>query len=91
MIRSDLIARIAEQNPHLYARNVERVVNAILDRITDALADRDRVGPQSFATLLKLRAELRRNLVQEAQAQKQAPQAQEVSPTPKAARPRHVT
>jgi hypothetical protein len=48
------------------------------------------LGPQSFDTLLKLRAELRRDPVQDAQAQKQAPQVQnEVPPTPKAGRPRH--
>ena len=33
MIRSELIDRIAAQNPHLYARDVERVVGAILDRV----------------------------------------------------------
>lgn len=39
MIRSELVTRIAEQNPHLYARDVEAVVDAILDRIGDALAN----------------------------------------------------
>ena len=37
MIKSELILRIAEQNPHLYARDVEVVVNTILDTITAAL------------------------------------------------------
>ncbi|MCJ2065387.1 integration host factor subunit beta [Methylobacterium sp. J-088] len=48
MIRSDLVARIAEQNPHLYARDVEAVVDAILDRVADALADGDRVELRGF-------------------------------------------
>ena len=51
MIRSDLIARIAEQNPHLYAKDVERVVDAILDRIAGALAKDDRVELRDFGSL----------------------------------------
>ena len=38
MIKSELVLKIAEQNPHLYQRDVENIVNAILDTITDALA-----------------------------------------------------
>ena len=30
MIKSELVRRIAEQNPHLYAEDIEIVVNAIL-------------------------------------------------------------
>jgi integration host factor subunit beta len=43
MIKSELILRIAEQNPHLYEREVELVVNTILGRISGALAAGDRV------------------------------------------------
>jgi len=43
MIKSELILRIAEQNPHLYEKDVEAVVNTILDRISNALADGGRV------------------------------------------------
>ena len=43
MIKSELILRIAEQNPHLYERDVEAVVNLILGRISDALVAGDRV------------------------------------------------
>jgi integration host factor subunit beta len=50
MIRSELIARIAEQNPHLFAKDVEAVVAAILDRITGALVDGDRVELRDFGT-----------------------------------------
>ncbi|MCJ2084637.1 HU family DNA-binding protein [Methylobacterium sp. E-005] len=48
MIRSELVARIAEQNSHLYAKDVERVVAAILDRMAGALADGDRVELRDF-------------------------------------------
>ena len=48
MIKSELIARIAEQNPHLFVRDVEAVVRTILDRIALALADGDRVELRDF-------------------------------------------
>ena len=48
MIRSELVARIATRNPHLYAKDVEWVVDAILDRMADALADGDRVELRDF-------------------------------------------
>ena len=48
MLKSELIARIAEQNPHLYERDVEAIVNAILDTITTALARGDRVELRGF-------------------------------------------
>ncbi|GJE15205.1 integration host factor subunit beta [Methylobacterium longum] len=50
MIRSELVARIAAQNPHLFASEVEAVVDAILDRIAGALADGDRVEVRDFGT-----------------------------------------
>ena len=48
MIKSELIDKLAEANPHLYHRDVERVVNTILDGITDALAAGDRVELRGF-------------------------------------------
>lgn len=48
MIRSELIARIVGQNPHLFAKDVEDVVAAILDRIAAALAAGDRVELRDF-------------------------------------------
>jgi integration host factor subunit beta len=38
MIRSELIQKLADENPHLYQRDVERIVNAIFEEITEALA-----------------------------------------------------
>lgn len=48
MTRSELIARIAQQNPHLYHRDVERIVTTIFDEITDALCEGDRVELRGF-------------------------------------------
>jgi integration host factor subunit beta len=48
MIKSELVQRIAEQNPHLYQRDVEKTVNAILDEIVMALARGDRVELRGF-------------------------------------------
>jgi integration host factor subunit beta len=48
MIKSELVQRIAENNPHLYLRDVENIVNAILDEVTNALARGDRVELRGF-------------------------------------------
>ncbi|MGD9802577.1 MAG: integration host factor subunit beta [Hyphomicrobiaceae bacterium] len=48
MIKSELIQRIAASNPHLYHRDVERIVNVIFDEIVDALARGDRVELRGF-------------------------------------------
>ena len=37
MIKSELVRRSPGQNPHLYQRDVENIVNAILNEITEAL------------------------------------------------------
>ena len=48
MIRSELIQKISDDNPHLYQRDVERIVNTIFDEITDAMARGDRVELRGF-------------------------------------------
>ena len=48
MIKSELILRIAEQNPHLYEREIEAIVNTILGRISDAMVAGDRVELRGF-------------------------------------------
>ncbi len=48
MIKSELIQNIAAANPHLYHRDVERIVNVIFDEIVDALARGDRVELRGF-------------------------------------------
>ena len=48
MTKSELIARLAEANPHLYQRDVERIVSTIFDEIAEALARGDRVELRGF-------------------------------------------
>lgn len=48
MIKSELVQRIAAAHPHLYQRDVEQIVNAILDEVTEALARGDRVELRGF-------------------------------------------
>ncbi|MCE0505168.1 integration host factor subunit beta [Roseivivax sp. GX 12232] len=48
MIRSELIQKIADENPHLYQRDVERIVNTIFEEITGAMARGDRVELRGF-------------------------------------------
>ncbi|MCA3563649.1 MAG: integration host factor subunit beta [Methylocystis sp.] len=48
MIKSELVLKIAERNPHLYHRDVETIVNTVLNTITDALRKGDRVELRGF-------------------------------------------
>src|SRR3954466_4239787 len=63
MIRSELVARITAQNPHLYEKDCEAVVNAILGKIADALAAGERVEIRGFGSfsVKDLRARQGRN------------------------------
>ncbi len=58
MIKSELITLLAENNPHLYQRDVERIVTTIFDEISNALARGDRVELRGFGAFsTKERAE----------------------------------
>lgn len=48
MIKSELIEKLSAENPHLFQRDVENIVNAILDEIGDALSRGDRVELRGF-------------------------------------------
>lgn len=48
MTKSELIQRLSERNPHLYQRDVERIVTTIFDEISAALARGDRVELRGF-------------------------------------------
>lgn len=48
MIKSELIAALAEENPHLTQRDVERVVNVIFERVINALEAGGRVELRGF-------------------------------------------
>ncbi|QRZ15025.1 integration host factor subunit beta [Paracoccus methylovorus] len=48
MIRSELIQKISEENPHLFQRDVERIVNTVFEEIIDAMGRGDRVELRGF-------------------------------------------
>jgi len=48
MTKSELIARLAAKNPHLYQRDVERIVATVFDEISKALANGHRVELRGF-------------------------------------------
>lgn len=48
MIKSELVERVAEKNLHLHKADVEKIVNAIFDRIELALAQGDRMEVRGF-------------------------------------------
>lgn len=48
MTKSELIQRLAEANPHLYQRDVERIVATVFEEITAALSRGDRVELRGF-------------------------------------------
>lgn len=63
MTKSELIQRIADHNPHLYHRDVERIVSTIFDEIAEALSRGDRVELRGFGafSVKKREARLGRN------------------------------
>jgi integration host factor subunit beta len=48
MIKSELIKRIASQNPRLFQRDIDKIVNVILDEIVEALRRGDRIELRGF-------------------------------------------
>ncbi len=48
MIKSELIERVGQRNPHLFQRDVEHIVPAILEEIVTALSRGDRVELRGF-------------------------------------------
>lgn len=48
MTKSELIQNLAERNPHLYLRDIEKIVDTIFEEITRALAAGDRVELRGF-------------------------------------------
>jgi len=48
MTKSELISRLAEKNPHLYLRDIEKIVDSFFGEITNALVRGDRVELRGF-------------------------------------------
>lgn len=59
MTKSELILKIGQMNPHLYHRDVERIVSAIFEEITTALSRGDRVELRGFGAFSVKRREAR--------------------------------
>ena len=56
MIKSELVQRIASQNPHLYQRDIDKIVSVILDEMVEALRRGERVELRGFGAFsVKLR------------------------------------
>ena len=63
MIRSELIEKLAAENPHLYVRDIERIIDTIFDGIIDSMASGDRVELRGFGsfTVKQRRSRVGRN------------------------------
>nr|WP_247896183.1 HU family DNA-binding protein [Azospirillum argentinense] len=59
MTKSELIQRLAERNPHLYQRDIEKIVGTIFDEISEALARGDRVELRGFGAFSVKRRDAR--------------------------------
>lgn len=52
MIKSELVQKLTSKNPHLYLRDLERVVTVVLDEIVGALKEGHRVELRGFGTFM---------------------------------------
>ena len=59
MTKSELVAQLAERNPHLYQRDIERIVSTIFEEVAAALARGDRVELRGFGAFSVKRREAR--------------------------------
>ena len=48
MTRSELLQLLADENPHLFRRDVERIVDTVFQEIIEAMARGDRVELRGF-------------------------------------------
>ena len=59
MTKSELIQHLAEQNPHLYQRDLEKIVVTVFEEIALALARGDRVELRGFGAFSVKRRDAR--------------------------------
>ena len=59
MTKSELILRLSEANPHLFQRDVERLVSTVFDEISSALESGDRVELRGFGAFSVKKREAR--------------------------------
>lgn len=48
MIKSELVQKLADENPNLFYRDIERIVSIVFDEVSDALARGERVELRGF-------------------------------------------
>ena len=48
MIRSELVHKLVDENPHLHQRDVEKIVSTIFEEIINTMAEGDRVELRGF-------------------------------------------
>ena len=51
MIKSQLIKRLLNKNPHLIQKDVEKITSLILERVTSTLEDEGRIEIRGFGSL----------------------------------------
>lgn len=59
MIKSELIQKIADENPHLFQRDVELIVSTVFDEIIEAMAQGNRVELRGFGAFSVKKREAR--------------------------------
>jgi integration host factor subunit beta len=59
MLKSELVVRLRARFPHLYERDIEKAVDAILEQIIGALAQGDRVELRGFGAFTARRHKAR--------------------------------
>ena len=59
MIKSELVEKIAAENPHLLQRDVERIVATVFEEITEAIATGNRVELRGFGAFSSKKREER--------------------------------
>jgi len=60
MIRSELIAKVAEENPDLQYKDAERIIATFFNEISNALSRGDRVELRGFGSFSVKKREARR-------------------------------
>lgn len=59
MIKSELVEKLAADNPHLFQRDIERIVSTIFDEITEAISSGKRVELRGFGAFSSKKREPR--------------------------------
>ena len=64
MIKSELIAQLAEENPHLYQKDIEKLVSTFFEVISQALEEGNRVELKGIESKIRLISSVKNCLVE---------------------------